>query len=55
MYGRKNNKAHEYAKEGNIDALIEYLDSNPNDINSLGNMVSIIVELLYDRSLSILI
>jgi len=26
--------AHEYAREGNIDALNEYISSNPNDINS---------------------
>ena len=34
--------AHEYAREGNIDALNEYISSNPNDINSKGN-VSILV------------
>ena len=34
--------AHEYAREGNIDALNEYISSNPNDINSK-NDVSILV------------
>ena len=27
--------AHEYAREGNVDALTEYISSNPNDINSM--------------------
>ena len=34
--------AHEYAREGNIDALNEYISRNPNDINSK-NKVSILV------------
>ena len=34
--------AHEYAREGNVDALNEYISSNPNDINSKGQ-VSILV------------
>ena len=37
-----NTIAHEYAMEGNIDALNEYISSNPNDINSK-NDVSILV------------
>ena len=34
--------AHEYAREGNVDALNEYISSNPNDINSK-DYVSILV------------
>ena len=34
--------AYEYAREGNIDALNEYISSNPNDINSKDG-VSILV------------
>jgi len=34
--------AHEYAREGNIDALNEYISSNPNHINRKG-YVSILV------------
>ena len=34
--------AHEYAREGNINALNEYISSNPNAINSK-DMVSILV------------
>ena len=34
--------AHEYAREGNIDDLNEYISSNPNDINSKAD-VSILV------------
>ena len=35
--------AHKYAREGNIDALNEYISSNPNDINSKADYVSILV------------
>jgi hypothetical protein len=34
--------AHEYAREGNVDALNEYISSNHNDINSK-DIVSILV------------
>ena len=34
--------AHDYVIEGNIDALNEYISSNPNDINSK-DWVSILV------------
>ena len=34
--------AHEYAREGNVDALNECTSSNPNDINSK-DAVSILV------------
>ena len=37
-----NTIAHEYAREGNIDALNEYISSNPNDINSK-DYVSILI------------
>ena len=38
--------AHEYAREGNIDALNEYISSNPNDIDSK-NIVRILVYICY--------
>ena len=34
-----DNKAHEYAKEGNIDTLNEYLNNNPNDINNRDQVI----------------
>jgi hypothetical protein len=34
--------AHEYVQEGNIDALNEYISSNPHAINSI-DYVSILV------------
>ena len=33
-----DNAAHKYAREGNIDALNEYISSNPNAINSKGGV-----------------
>ena len=39
--------AHEYAREGNIDALNEYISSNPNDINSMDEVSILLCIYIY--------